>query len=785
LRLNQSGQTIGTSTLKPNVQFDPGALGGWGRVFTVNDVQAAVQGSSPQFNYVISDTVQDSAYFVTLTASDYDRPWTQLENTPQGSYTTTQNRNWYAAENNLWESVYYDTIFTPTVGPEKLSPVETCAPYVATSVLERQDLVSETYQGAYAADSLAATYPALTYFRGATNPYTEYSAQSQFDDDDSSGSMGICLKSTEGATNTFTVGAINNSSIIQTQQQPDQVLSRRYRPEVIEFSVLSPIELVNPKQAVSIVTLSDGTVSGKEYLRIIGLNGNNVTAIRLNRENSLYPNPPSASQTWPSGTRVTPCITDVTPSPLAYDPDWSNTKYSLLRFFEVMGYPQSAVKPLLAPRYWGERFIPVNFLPISPSSDGYAAVTGEWPIQFNNPSTVLANTHTWAYCGYGNYSRGLPDYQSNNFTRKLSFDYLSTTLWSGALSVTGVTETGDLVQIGSQREALTSQFFEQPAPTTQLVNQQIYESQGFVEFPAQVVVYSTDDISSQFNGTSVTFDLTIGGVLIPPAQLKTVSTLVSLGAVTQKPFDAYTILDSKITFSTAPPRGAVCDIRVVTSEDDERTLQVYNFNLTPAFDGVNSIFTATTAGTIVDASVVDEKNLFVFLGGVEQIPGDAYYVTRLDASTFEIYFTDAPLPGTVVDIRCFTTSEYWVNQAVYPVEVYSLDDIAPMFNGARKTFPLTSGGVPINPAVVSTENLFISVGGAIQLPNLSYTVSGNEVTFSEAPATLTTSNLRILTNAEFLTCPRGNGYGDLLRWGPGLITAINNAVLGMDSGDFG
>jgi hypothetical protein len=173
------------------------------------------------------------------------------------------------------------------------------------------------------------------------------------------------------------------------------------------------------------------------------------------------------------------------------------------------------------------------------------------------------------------------------------------------------------------------------------------------------------------------------------------------------------------------------------------------------------------------------------LGGVEQIPGDAYYVTRLDASTFEIYFTDAPLPGTVVDIRCFTTSEYWVNQAVYPVEVYSLDDIAPMFNGARKTFPLTSGGVPINPAVVSTENLFISVGGAIQLPNVSYTVSGNEVTFSEAPATLTTSNLRILTNAEFLTCPRANNNGDVVRWGPGLILSIANSLIGMDSGDFG
>ena len=785
LRLNQSGQTIGNSTLKPNVQFDPGALGGWGRVFTVDDVQPFVLGSSPQFNYVISDTVQDSSYFVTLTATDYDRPWTQTEDKPQGSYTTTQNKNWYAAENNIWDSVYYDTIFTPTVGPEKLSPIETCSPFVATSVLERQDLVSTTFQGAYAADPLATTYPTETYFRGATTPYTEYGAQDPYDDDDSSESFGICIKTTDGEISTVAVTAITASSVVQTSQQPDQALSRRYRPEIIEFSVLSPIDLGNPKQVVSVVSLSSGTVTGKEYLRVVGLNGNVVTAIRLNSKNSLYPDPPSASQSWPTGTTVTACVTNVTPSARAYDPYWSGTKSSLLRFFEVMGYPETLVSPLLTPRFWGERFIPVNFLPISPASDGYAAVTGEWPLQFNNPSAILANTHTWAYCGYGNYSRGLPDYQTNNFTRKLSFDYLSTTLWSGSLSVTGVNENGDVVQIGAQREALTAQFFEQPTPGVQLVNQQIYEAQGFSEFPAQVVVYSTDSISSLFNGITTTFNLTIGGVLVPEAQLSSTSLLVSLGAVTQKPGTAYSISGSQITFVDAPVAGTQCDVRVVTSEDSQKTLTVYDFNLTPAFDGSNSIFIATTSGAPTDATAIDEKNLFVFLGGVEQLPVQAYYLSRIDASSFEIYFTEAPLPGTVVDIRCFTTGEYWADQGIYPVEIYSLDDIAPLFNGALKTFPLSSGGQLINPAVVNTGNLFISIGGAIQLPVTSYTVTGSEITFTEAPEPGTTSNLRIITNAEFLTCPSSNGLGDILRWGPGLILALNNSIVGLNSGDFG
>lgn len=785
LRLNQSGQTVGNSTLRPNVQFNPGALGGWGRIFTVSDVTPSVQGSSPQFNYVISDTVQDTSYFVTLTTSDYDRPWTQLENFPQGSYTTTQNKNWYAAENNTWESLYYNTTFSPTVGPEKLSPIEICSPYVSTSSLERQDLVSDTYQGLYAPDTLAATYPDDTYFRGATVPFSEYAAQSQFDDDDSSPTMGMCIKTTESLFATFAVSQINNAAIVQTEQQPDQALNRRYRPEIVKFTVLSPIELDNPKQKVSVVSLSHSTVTGKEYLRIIGMNGNVITAIRLNKENSLYPNPPSPSQTWPVGTTVTSCDTNVVPSHQSYDPAWSNTKKSILRFFEVMGYPSAAVEPLLTPRFWGERFIPVGFLPVSPTPNGYAAITGEWPLQFNNPSTVVANNHTWAYCGYGNYSRGLPDYQTNNLTRKLSYDFLSTTLWSGALSVTGVTESGENVQIGAQREALTSQFFEQPNPTTQLANQEIYEAPGFVEFPAQVVVYSADDISSQFNGSANTFDLTVSGVTVPTSQLATNLTLVSLGAVTQLPDVAYTIVDSQIVFSRAPEAGTVCDIRILTSEDEQKTLQVYPFTLNLPFDGVNSNFIATTTGSSEIGTPISDRNVFVFLGGVEQIPTEAYFIIRTNDKEFEIHFTEAPLPDTTLDIRCFTTGEYWVSQGVLPVEIYSLDDISPQFNNAKKTFVLTSGGVPINPAVVNTENLFISIGGAIQLPETSYSVTGNEITFVQAPAPLTTSNLRILTNAEFLTCPQGDVSGDLLRWGPGLVTAINNVLVGIDSGDIG
>ena len=782
LRLNQSSQTLGNNTLKPNVQFDPGASGGWGRVFSVSDILTTSLGSSPQFNYVISDNIQDTSYYVTFTVTDYDRPWAQLGDTAQGSYITSQNKNWYAAENNIWDSVYYNTTFSSTVGPEKLAPVEPCSPFVASCALERQYVVADTYQGSFAGDPFATVYPTETYFRGATSPYTEYPVQFQWDEDDSSESMGVCLKDVEDVISTFTVTAINPAAVIQTSQQADQALNRRYRPEIIQFSVLSPIDLINPKQAVSIVTLSDAASPlVKEYLRVIGLNGSVVTAIRLNSENSLYPNPPSASKTWPIGTEVKPCTTNAVPAVTAYDPDWSNTKRSVLRFFEVMGYPTTAVEPLLTPRYWGERFIPVSFLPLSPSQDGYAAVTAEWPLEFNNPSIVQANTHTWAYCGYGNYSRGLPDYQTNNFPRKLSFDFLTTVLWSGSVSVSGTTETGENILIGPQREALTAQFYEQLEPKVQLLNQEIYEEQGFVEFPAQVVVYSVDDISSQFNGAQSVFDLKIGGIPVPGSQLATESTFVNLGAVTQIPTAAYTIANSKIQFSLPPQAGTVCDIRVVTSEDDQKTLETFKFTPTAPFDGVTSIFDFATTGA-TDSTVFDLRNLFVFLGGVEQLPNVAYNVTRINKNTIQLAFSGAPPVGLTYDVRCVTTGPYWANRLSYPVEVYSIDDISGQFNGAKKTFTLTYLGAPINPAVINTENLFISLGGAMQLPVNSYSVNADQITFTEAPLNGTTSNLRIVTNAEFLTCPQANGYGEFLRWGPGLVLSLTNELIAIDPG---
>ena len=62
-----------------------------------------------------------------------------------------------------------------------------------------------------------------------------------------------------------------------------------------------------------------------------------------------------------------------------------------------------------------------------------------------------------------------------------------------------------------------------------------------------------DDISSSFNGSTTTFNLTAGGKAFFPGSA--FSILVSLAGVTQEPEAAYQISNSQITFATAPASG--------------------------------------------------------------------------------------------------------------------------------------------------------------------------------------------------------------------------------------
>ena len=63
-----------------------------------------------------------------------------------------------------------------------------------------------------------------------------------------------------------------------------------------------------------------------------------------------------------------------------------------------------------------------------------------------------------------------------------------------------------------------------------------------------------DDISSQFNTSTTTFNLTLGGEAFFAGN--PYSLLVSLGGVIQEPISSFTIVENQINFAAAPMAGA-------------------------------------------------------------------------------------------------------------------------------------------------------------------------------------------------------------------------------------
>lgn len=61
-----------------------------------------------------------------------------------------------------------------------------------------------------------------------------------------------------------------------------------------------------------------------------------------------------------------------------------------------------------------------------------------------------------------------------------------------------------------------------------------------------------------------------------------------------------------------------------------------------------------------------------------------------------------------------------------------LDDISSQFDGAQNIFTLTQNSQPYTPDPLT--NIIIVLGGIVQTPGMSYTISGPQITFSLAPA---------------------------------------------------
>tara|TARA_R100001132_G_C3239308_1_gene70728 strand:+ start:186 stop:533 length:348 start_codon:yes stop_codon:yes gene_type:complete len=97
-----------------------------------------------------------------------------------------------------------------------------------------------------------------------------------------------------------------------------------------------------------------------------------------------------------------------------------------------------------------------------------------------------------------------------------------------------------------------------------------------------------------------------------------------------------------------------------------------------------------------------------------------------------------------------------------------LDSIASSFDGSVTAFDLTADSTTVYPT--SPATMIISLGGVIQQPTISYTVSGGKITFTTAP----------VANTEFW----GVALGDTLEIGVPTDKSVTSAKLATTSFSF-
>ena len=155
---------------------------------------------------------------------------------------------------------------------------------------------------------------------------------------------------------------------------------------------------------------------------------------------------------------------------------------------------------------------------------------------------------------------------------------------------------------------------------------------------------------------------------------------------------------------------------------------------TVTFDGTDTTFSAQVGGS--NYSLPASDNFLIFLNSTLQVKGSAESYTYTGSN---ITFNEAPLPG--MDFYGF-----------YFGKLTLLDTIAPFFDNSKKTFILKNNNQPFslesdNPAVDSSNNLFIFLNGVFQEPGSAYELNGAIIEFTEAPRAGSTCELYIYTGS--------------------------------------
>jgi len=207
--------------------------------------------------------------------------------------------------------------------------------------------------------------------------------------------------------------------------------------------------------------------------------------------------------------------------------------------------------------------------------------------------------------------------------------------------------------------------------------------------------------SDKFTGTGscTSFTLSQTGV--------TNRTFVYIDGVSQRPTVDYQVSGTGLSFNVAPANASIIEARTFTNFD-ATDINVSPVSLTSdRFTGTG----ACTQFTLSQSSTTD--GTFIFVNGVSQKPGPDYTV-----SNTTLTLTVPPANGSVVEAR--TIGQFKV------VETSSKVD-SDIFDGDGNTtiFTISTSS--------TTKKAFVYIDGVAQKPYTDYVLTGNRLSFVEAP----------------------------------------------------
>ena len=133
-------------------------------------------------------------------------------------------------------------------------------------------------------------------------------------------------------------------------------------------------------------------------------------------------------------------------SPIYLDPEASHSRAAIERFLTILGYDKSTVDVFLTPQYWNKRDFSIAQFPAL-DGDGYALSVGNWPVEFNSPSTIQATNVVWELAGDHNISKGLGKYRRSALSQQMRFEAMRSTAWGGHVIVEGQNQFGETLPI--------------------------------------------------------------------------------------------------------------------------------------------------------------------------------------------------------------------------------------------------------------------------------------------------------------------------------------------------